>query len=124
MIDDPRDELDDNDPYTLGEEAPEPADGHLIDADAPVSRGVAAKEHGETELGSADERELWAKQRALIEEDTDDGLKLDGFPEDRIPAILDAMGDDAAEDLPGSPNGTSATGSIGGPDHGGFPERD
>lgn len=124
MIDDPRADLDDNDPYTLGEEKPEPADAHLMDVDAPVSRGVAAKERGETELGAADERELWAKQKPLIEEDADDGLKLEGFPEDRIPAILDAMGDDAAEDLPGSPNGTSATGSIGGPDHGGFPERD
>jgi len=76
------------------------------------------------DFGQDADPELWGKQVPLIEEDEDDGLKLAGFPEDVIPGILDAMGDDAAEILPDSPNGTSATGSIDEPDHGGFPERE
>lgn len=68
--------------------------------------------------------ELWGAQLPLIEEDEDDGLKLPGFSEESVPAILDAMGDDAAEPLQDAPNGTSATGSPFEPDHGGFPERD
>lgn len=76
------------------------------------------------DFGQDSDPELWGRQSALIEEDEDDGLKLAGFPEDEIPSILDAMGDDAAEILPDSPNGTSATGAISEPDHGGFPERE
>jgi len=76
------------------------------------------------DMGQDGNPELWSKQLPLIEEDEDDGLKLAGFREERIPAILDAMGDDAADVLQDAPDGTSATGSIGGPDHGGFPERD
>lgn len=70
--------------------------------------------------------ELWSKQLPLIEEDADDGLKVSDFPEESIPRIIDAMGDEAAEPLLESPNGTSATGSDSPltPDHGGFPERE
>lgn len=78
----------------------------------------------ELDFGEEKDPELWAAQRPLIEEDEDDGLKLEGFDEAVIPRILDAMGDDAAEPLPGSPGGTSATGSVYAPEHGGFPERD
>lgn len=67
--------------------------------------------------------ELWAKQLPLIEEDVADGLRLADFPEEAIPRIIDAMGDDVAEPLQDSPNGTSATGSPFEPEHGGFPER-
>lgn len=70
-----------------------------------------------------DESALWQRQRALIEEDEKEGLRLDGFEPEEIPEILDAMGDDAAEPLGDSPNGTSATGLWGTPEHGGFPER-
>jgi hypothetical protein len=111
--------------YDLGEESNEPADQFLHDVDEPVARGASsAREHGETELGAPEERELWHRQEPLIAEDEDDGLKLEGFPDALIPTVLDAMGDDAAEVLPESPSGTSATGSTSEPDHGGFPERD
>ena len=70
-----------------------------------------------------DEHDLWRRQQALIEEDEHEGLKLQGFDAETIPEILDAMGDDAAEPLEDSPNGTSATGLWGTPEHGGFPER-
>jgi hypothetical protein len=73
-------------------------------------------------LGATDEAELWNHQKALIEED-EGGLKLEGFPPEEIPDILEAMGDDAADPLADSPNGTSATGLWSGPEHGGFPDR-
>lgn len=76
------------------------------------------------DLGEDRDPELWGAQRRLIEEDVDDGIKLEGFDEERIPAILDALGDDAADVLQDFPGGTSATGSVNTPDHGGFPERD
>ena len=55
------------------------------------------------------------EQTALVEEDEDAGLKLEGFPDTEIPKILEAMGDDGAEVVPGSPGGTSATGADGSP---------
>jgi len=78
----------------------------------------------DTDYGEDRDPSLWGKQIELIEEDEDDGLKLAGFPEDEIPDILDAMGDEASDALPESPNGTSATGSTTESDHGGFPERE
>jgi hypothetical protein len=78
----------------------------------------------EVDLNSGAEPDLWGKQAALIEEDEEDGLKLEGFAEDEIPNILEAMGDDSAEVLADSPGGTSATGAPGEPDFGGFPERE
>lgn len=76
------------------------------------------------DMGQDADPELWGKQLPLVEEDEDDGLKLAGFSEERIPRILEAMGDDAADPLQDSPGGTSATGSTNEPEHGGFPERD
>jgi len=76
------------------------------------------------DYGQDRDPELWSKQLPLIEEDIDDGLKLDGFSEEAAARVLEAMGDDAAETLADAPNGTSATGVDGGPDHGGFPERE
>lgn len=83
-------------------------------------------EDQDANLGEGRDPELWSKQIPLIEEDVDDGLKLDDFPEEDIPSIIDAMGDEAAEQVPESPNGVSATGSESPmtPDHGGFPERE
>jgi hypothetical protein len=78
----------------------------------------------EVDLNPGAEPDLWGKQFALIEEDEEDGLKLEGFAEDEIPEILEAMGDDGAEVLPDSPGGTSATGAVGEPEFGGFPERE
>ena len=75
-------------------------------------------------VGGPPQGELWRRQRALIDEDEKAGLKLDGFPAEKIPEILEAMGDDAGDPLDDAPNGTSATGLWGTPDHGGFPQRD
>ena len=76
------------------------------------------------DLGQDRDPDLWGKQLPLIEEDEDDGLKLAGFAEDDIPRILEAMGDDAAEVLSDRPDGLSATGAGGEPEHGGFPDRE
>lgn len=86
--------------------------------DVPASYG-----EDEVPLGGPPEGELWRRQKPLIEEDEKEGLKLEGFPVEEIPEILEAMGDDAGDPLDDAPNGTSATGLWGTPDHGGFPPR-
>jgi hypothetical protein len=112
-------------PLTFGIETQSPDDEHLVMAGAtkPSGHTREKKEAGE-DAGKADEAELWGEQKALIEEDEKAGLKLEGFEEDEIPSILEAMGDDAADPLQDFPNGTSATGVWSAPEHGGFPERD
>jgi len=78
----------------------------------------------EVDLNPGSEPDLWEKQSALVEEDEKAGLKLEGFSDEEIPRILQAMGEDAEEVVPDAPGGTSATGAIRESDHGGFPERD
>jgi hypothetical protein len=105
-------------------------DDYTSDPD-PRSSGVpgtaddVANGYGEEaqSLGGLPQGELWRRQKPLIEEDEKEGLKLGGFPDEVIPEILEAMGDDAGDPLDDAPNGTSATGLWGTPDHGGFPPR-
>ncbi len=78
----------------------------------------------EVDLNPGSEPDLWGEQTALVEEDEDAGLKLEGFADGEIPEILEAMGDDGAEVLSDSPGGTSATGANEESEHGGFPERE
>lgn len=114
-------------PYGYGVSTSRPADAHLVADDAPAFEAGHAGESAakdDAPFAAADEADLWRRQMPLIEEDEDDGLKLEGFEEERIPDILDAMGDDAAEALSEAPNGVSATGSPFEPEHGGFPERE
>ena len=112
-------------PYSLGEELPDPADEELTVVDDVGARAPSRRPAPDQEppIGAKDEAELWRRQKPLVAEDEDDGLKLEGFEEEEVPDILEAMGDDAAEPLPDFPGGTSATGSVGEPEHGGFPER-
>lgn len=112
-------------PYTMGVETPDADDLNLVPEGATRRAGSPAPdEEREAEPGRRDERDLWAKQKPLIAEDEDDGIKLPGFDDETAKRVVDAMGDDVADPLPDAPNGTSATGSVSGPDHGGFPERD
>jgi hypothetical protein len=114
-------------PYDFGVEVPPAADQQLeliedlprgdedVDlaiADEDVGRTGAPADGDGPPLGRPEERELWNKQRALIEEDEEDGRRLDGIPESDIPDLEHAMGDDAADPLPDAPGGTSATGSV------------
>jgi hypothetical protein len=111
-------------PLDFGLESPPAADQHVVLEGATRVAGESAETKDQAEdQGATDEAELWSQQRALLEEDTDGGLKLAGFPEEAVPEILEAMGDDAADALPDFPSGTSATGEWTAPDHGGFPER-
>lgn len=77
-------------------------------------------------LGESRDPELWSQQHALTDEDEKEGVKVVGASEDEAERIMEAMGDDAAEPLVESPNGTSATGADSPlePPHGGFPERE
>ena len=112
-------------PLSFGIETQSADDEHLVLEGATKPSGASReKEEASEDLGKADESELWGEQKALIEEDEKEGLKLDGFPEEVIPLILEAMGDDAADPLQDYPDGTSATGAWTAPEHGGFPERD
>jgi hypothetical protein len=111
-------------PMRFGVEVPAAADHHIV-ADGATKAGAAAVDPVEAaeDETSPEEKELWAAQIALLEEDESGGLNLRGFPEEEIPEILGAMGDDAADPLQDFPNGTSATGDWAAPEHGGFPER-
>jgi hypothetical protein len=111
-------------PLTFGQQLPDSADAHLVPEGSTRQEGRSSGEASDAaDVGKADEDELWRAQKDLVEEDEKQGLKLDGFAEEEIPEILDAMGDDAAEPLGDFPNGTSATGDWTAPEHGGFPER-
>ncbi len=99
-------------PLDYGQEMSEPADQHLIPDHAKLRRGECREDEiAREDLGLADEDELWSAQQGLLGEDAHSGLRLEGLAETRVDAVLDAMGDDAAETLPDSPEGTSATGS-------------
>lgn len=99
-------------PLDYGQEFPAPADQHLIPDHAPLRKGITRECVDVNEdSGRADTEELWSAQRALVEEDERSGLRLEGLDESRAGAVLQAMGDDAAEPLPDAPEGKSATGS-------------
>ena len=101
-----------------------PADEHLV-LEAAVAPGGESQDLKDTreEQGTADENELLDNQQPLISEDKATALKLEGFPEEEVPDILGAMGDDAEEVTPDYGNGLSATGEWNTPEHGGFPDR-
>lgn len=112
-------------PYSMGTQEPDADDLHLVPEGGTHTEGTSAPEE-ETEQDPArrDERELWSHQRQLIEEDEDDGIKLEGLSEEQAKRVVDAMGDEAADPLSNWPDGTSATGAGNEPAHGGFPERE
>ncbi len=111
-------------PYTMGVQIPDADDAHLVAEGGTHQSGRPARaEEPETELGGPDSRELWQLQKALIQEDEKDGIKLEGLSDEEAERVMEALGDEAADPLPDNPEGTSATGSPFGPEHGGFPER-
>lgn len=112
-------------PYTLGDQRPNPADEHVVPDDAPVHASTRRHERDETGAqGDRDEADLWRAQKHLIQEDDEEGVRLEGFESEDVPEIMDALGEDAADALPDSPDGVSATGNGNEPKHGGFPERE
>jgi len=111
-------------PLTFGVQLPKANDEHLVaDARSHQSGSPAPAEEHEHPEGTADERDLWRQQKALVDEDEASGVDLSGFSDAQVAEIMNAMGDDAADALPDAPGGVSATGEGSEADHGGFPER-
>ena len=57
----------------------------------------------------------WLSRGLRQEDDRESAHGLD-LPDDELADVERAMGDDAAEPLPDAPDGTSAIGSVGGPE--------
>lgn len=99
-------------PLDYGQELADPADRHLILDHSPLRKGECREQEiAREDLGLADEDELLMAQQALAQEDERTGLIMEGVSTERAKAVLDAMGDDAADPLPDAPGGVSATGS-------------
>jgi hypothetical protein len=112
-------------PLDFGQENQSPNDESLVYDEAVAEGGESAdRADRREEQGTVDENELWEEQQPLMDEDDKTALRLQGFPEEDIPQILEAMADDAQEVVPDYGQGVSATGDSSTPDHGGFPERE
>jgi hypothetical protein len=106
-------------PYDLGVELPAAAD-QLVESPDRRSGAFSGLGHTgadedvteEPPLGGPDERELWHKQRGLIQESGDEAARWRALPDDDVPRVEDAIGEDAGEALPDSPEGESATGAT------------
>jgi hypothetical protein len=107
-------------PYDYGVETPTAVDQELHVSGGSGWGGVGVTgsdpEGTEPELGAEDERELWRKQRLLIEGSEDEEARGLDLSDEEVARAADALGDDAAEALPDAPDGGSATGSVGGPE--------
>jgi hypothetical protein len=107
-------------PYDYGVESAEPADQQVLSADRRISGFGALGETGpadpdvdEPPLGKPEERELWRRQRALIDESRSEEGHFADASDAAVRRMEDAVGEDAAETLSEAPEGTSATGSTG-----------
>lgn len=107
-------------PYDFGVETARPVDQLVAAPDRrnPRVSGLGAlgetgadKDGDEPPLGGPEERELWHKQRALIQESGDESARYRGLRDDDIARVEAASGEDAAEVLPDAPEGESATGA-------------
>lgn len=105
-------------PYDYGIEDPEAAD-HIIDGPDNIGAGfgggmgrTGSDEDGdEPPLGRPEERELWRKQRPLIQESDREERHLRGLEGLDLKAVHDAGAEDAEEPFQEAPDGTSSTGS-------------
>lgn len=103
-------------PYDYGVETAEAADLQVLSIEhrstgfADVGRTGAPADSDETPLGLPDERELWRRQRGLIAESADEAARWRGLESLDLKRVGEAIGEDAADVLPESPGGASATG--------------
>lgn len=88
-------------------------------AQAAAAQAAPVPNDAEPPLSVPDEQDLWNAQRPLISEDRRTSLHLEGYSDEQANAIVEAVGDDAAEEAQGG----SATGSDVFSEHGGFPSR-
>ena len=95
-------------PYDFGLQEIEAAD-HIIDGPDDVTAGfgemgsTGAAEDVETPLGAPDERELWARQRPLIQEAEAEEAHLAGLDEGSAERLLDAEAEGAEDPRPDFP---------------------
>ncbi len=105
-------------PYSYGVEVARAADETFESLDRSPAKswdvGMTgpADDGDEKPLGEPEERELWRQQSALIEEAEAEEMHYAGLPESEIPEIVEASAEGAAEVLPDSPEGVSATGAA------------
>jgi hypothetical protein len=104
-------------PYDMGLETSAPADQLIQSGDGRMHGYGGVGETGADEdteppdLGRPEERELWRKQRGLIQESADEELRYRGLNDEEVVELDAASGEDAADVLPDAPEGKSATGS-------------
>lgn len=109
--------------YSYGLELPNAADRHLVPEGATHQSGPPAPdEEREFEPGERDERDLWRRQRALIEEDADSPKLPVGMSDEDGRRVMGAMGDDEGDEASEDATTVSATGFPSTEDSGGFPE--
>ena len=104
-------------PYDYGVEVPNATDMQVLSPEHRHSgfggmgrTGAPDDPSQEPPLGAEDERDLWQRQRGLIQESGDEAARWAGLAEKDLPRIEDAIGEDAGEVLPDAPEGESATG--------------
>ncbi len=104
-------------PYDFGLETATAADQLLESSGrgrgigSKVGRTGADNDAEPAPLGGPEERELWKKQRGLIQESADEERRYAGLSDDLVARVDAASGEDAADVLPDAPEGKSATGS-------------
>jgi len=76
-----------------------------------VGRTGADDDSEPAPLGRPEERELWKKQRGLIQESADEEARYAGLSDELVERVDAASGEDAADVLPDAPGGKSATGA-------------
>lgn len=105
-------------PYDYGVEVAQPVDQMMSIVEHHNAGFGAMGETGaeddadEPPLGGPEERELWRRQKPLVQESEDEAVRYAGLEGDDIAGIEGALGEDAAEVLPETPDGGSATGSA------------
>ena len=75
-----------------------------------IGRTGADDDREPPDLGKPEERELWKRQRGLLGESADEPARYAGLNDDEVAKLDESTGEDAADVLPDSPEGTSATG--------------
>ena len=106
-------------PYDYGTVDPAPTDQFLGSIESGPVLGMRDvgetgydEEADEPELGAKDEKDLWSRQKVLIDEDEAQPYAIPDMSAEDVKDLELALGEDAAGPLVESEEGTSATGST------------
>jgi len=106
-------------PYDYGTVDPAPTDQFLgtieegpVHGMRDVGQTGSDEDVDESPLGARDERDLWQRQKPLIDEDDAQPYNLPEMSEEDVKKVEAALGEDAAGPLAEYGEGTSATGSA------------